>query len=174
MRLILLVILTISCGKDDKSKVLPPFAPWNTHTSHPAPTPPPQDADLLAYMYYFDDLFQTNSAQTIAANFEETRTPENPNAVGWCFINALRRITINPEFWQQAPEFQREALMFHELGHCALNLPHDNRTVFDPEFGEVPVSIMNYMIIGNEAIYMKYRDSYLNILGGEDALRSVW
>lgn len=33
-------------------------------------------------------------------------------------------VYINPKFWNIANEWQRKLVLFHELGHCILNLDH--------------------------------------------------
>ena len=35
-----------------------------------------------------------------------------------------RTIYIDPQIWDQSCEYQKEATMFHELGHCFLNRKH--------------------------------------------------
>lgn len=51
----------------------------------------------------------------------------------------LNRIHINVKEWIFLPEYMREQLVFHELGHCWLNLDHTNSTT--PQ--GLPASIMN-------------------------------
>ncbi|RFS14369.1 hypothetical protein [Emticicia sp. C21] len=50
-----------------------------------------------------------------------------------------REIVINPICWDSVPEQNREALAFHELGHCFLNRLHRN----DLLPNNAPVSIMH-------------------------------
>lgn len=39
--------------------------------------------------------------------------------------NNSKIITINYYMWQQLSDCKRESLIFHELGHCELDLPHN-------------------------------------------------
>ena len=50
-----------------------------------------------------------------------------------------REIVINPSCWDTTPEQNREALAFHELGHCFLNRLHRD----DLLPNKAPASIMN-------------------------------
>ena len=54
---------------------------------------------------------------------------------------------------------RREALLFHELGHCLLNRVHDDDTYDDGR----PKSLMNKYIIG-EYYYSSYYDEYMREL----------
>jgi hypothetical protein len=164
MNKLFLLLLLVGCGPDHKYELFPPrIEP--TPRSYAPPYNPPQAAELTLYAQFFDAMYGTESEFTIELSFEETRTESHPKAIGWCFINSKRKITINPEFWANAREFEKEALMFHELGHCALNRPHTDAKMYDPQFGELPGSLMAPFIINNEAAYVKYRDYYLNELG---------
>ena len=48
-----------------------------------------------------------------------------PHAAGQCRY-ATDEITINPNYWYDRNEKGKESLVFHELGHCILERPHDN------------------------------------------------
>ena len=43
------------------------------------------------------------------------------NAHGTCQKGVVR---LNKRFWKNAPWFWKKKLVYHELGHCALNLRH--------------------------------------------------
>lgn len=45
--------------------------------------------------------------------------------IGLCYPY-LNRLYINKSFWVTASKSQREELMYHELAHCLLDLPHSN------------------------------------------------
>lgn len=55
-------------------------------------------------------------------------TPKALNVCGECTIQAGKtpRIVLNQDgfCWQNASKNEREALVFHELGHCVLNRDH--------------------------------------------------
>ena len=84
------------------------------------------------------------------------------------------RITINdknPLCWQQASQYERECLLFHELGHCLLKRAHKSDKFPNGAF----VSIMNpddigiydtcrYPIGGDECDKRPRRDYYIDEL----------
>lgn len=83
--------------------------------------------------------------------------------VGSCrYSKPIRKIIISQIFWKNASLASREQLIYHELGHCVLNKPHDDSlTIINGEY--IPNSVMNsYMI--SDYFYVKYRDHYINNL----------
>lgn len=56
--------------------------------------------------------------------FGETRTDELPNRVGYCAFTEPRLVVINEEWFNNASEENKEVLMYHEFGHCVLDLDH--------------------------------------------------
>jgi hypothetical protein len=48
------------------------------------------------------------------------------NVAGVCSTNnrGLRHIIIDLDFWNRAPFYHREMIVFHELGHCILGRGH--------------------------------------------------
>ena len=38
-----------------------------------------------------------------------------------------KTITINANHWEQIPSIHRKELVYHELGHCELNLSHSDK-----------------------------------------------
>jgi Zn-dependent protease with chaperone function len=68
-------------------------------------------------------------------------------------------IIIRQETWDKMDEFEREELLFHEMGHCVLRRMHKS----DISTKGVPSSIMNpYLIRGS--IYRKNQGYYLREL----------
>lgn len=62
-------------------------------------------------------------------------------------------------YWAVFGDMDREQLLFHELGHCILNRPHDDMTTMFG-FDTVPQSIM-YSSHFPAAIYMEYHPYYI-------------
>jgi len=87
------------------------------------------------------------------------------NIVGLCFSysNGLREIRINPHYEEIITDPARfEQLMYHELGHCLLNLEHN-----DDHEDEKPESIMRSWLFSTDEIseyYIPHRDEYINEL----------
>jgi len=68
-------------------------------------------------------------------------------------------IWIDKKEWESSSHLDREALMFHELGHCILSLEHNDTT----ERNGDPMSIMHSRAYSS-SLYVKYRRSYLREL----------
>lgn len=84
----------------------------------------------------------------------------SPNAIGVCYyLKRPRVIVVDKRFWDQASPMEREMVVFHELGHCALNRPH--KTALDP-WGR-QISLM-YPSIFNPMMYRSNREYYINEL----------
>lgn len=84
------------------------------------------------------------------------------NVIGVCRSKtSYREIAVDPEYWDDAKELDRELLVFHELGHCVLDqLVHRNSTLSDGCSG----SIMDEYHIGAYC-YDKHYDYYIEELG---------
>lgn len=68
-------------------------------------------------------------------------------------------ILIDFSYWMSHGYPYRENLFFHELGHCALGLGHDDST----NRRGVPLSLMHSSEV-NAIMYSRYRDYYLDRL----------
>jgi hypothetical protein len=73
---------------------------------------------------------------------------------------SLRSIVLDKEYWARASYWQRESLVFHELGHCILNRFHV--TAYDKDYN--PVSIMHPFTFGN---YLERRAELVKELCGK-------
>jgi len=100
---------------------------------------------------YFD-LFAAEALERgITVNYLEERIEgliqnvTETSVLGQCFRNVDRpkKGIVDRDYWEDASELEREFLIFHELGHCFLNLEHDDRV--DPDSG-MCVSIMKSTI----------------------------
>lgn len=57
--------------------------------------------------------------------------------VGQCQYLETPLILVNVRWWEKLTPDEKEILLFHEMGHCILNLPHD----------DTHPSIMNSMLL---------------------------
>lgn len=85
-----------------------------------------------------------------------------PQAAALCKIefDSLPSISIDPEYWNFSyiQEWNKETLVFHELGHCVLHLSHDP----NPGVGRVFESIMYPSnVVGD---YFEHKQAYLDQL----------
>lgn len=71
----------------------------------------------------------------------------------------LSVIVVNERYWARLSNYGKEALVFHEMGHCVLGrIKHIETTV-----EQVPVSLM-YPILLDPFVYKQNRDMYLKEL----------
>ena len=114
----------------------------------------PVTVDPVLQPYF--DAFQTTigyPSSGINGQFADTESNPNPlgETIGECTIysDGTRTIQIDSGFWARADESERIQLIFHELGHCALNLQH---IVTELPSG-CPTSIMYPYTFGDNACY---------------------
>lgn len=99
------------------------------------------DPDLLEYSARFEQEIGVSSSG-ISMVFEEL----SDGAVGLCTVSASgRKISIDPNFWRSIDEDVREELMYHELGHCAMDLEHDESLMAG---SRCPQSVMYPYVLG--------------------------
>lgn len=86
------------------------------------------------------------------------------NAVGSCtsWVNGARLVRIDSKRFETLNDTQKEQVMYHELGHCLFNLPHnDRRVTFSNVSDDWPASIMNSMAFDPiEALVYKLNRRY--------------
>jgi len=89
----------------------------------------------------------------ISANFSNTETQTNPlgETIGECvmYSDGTKIIQIDASFWATLDQNGKTELMYHELGHCAMNMVHINTI----QAGGCPVSIMNQYFFGESDCY---------------------
>lgn len=111
------------------------------------------DPDLQPY---FERFTLTIGVPTdgISASFGNLTAP----MVGECILGSdgSRAIEIDSAHWAQASDDDREQVLFHELGHCAMHLGHVTATSLDG----CPVSIMYPYEFGNTPCYANNKAYY--------------
>lgn len=114
------------------------------------------DQELAAYAYRFEEEIGV-SADGISLGFGDL----DGYVVGTCSIGSSgRKITIDREFWDRIEEHVKEELMYHELGHCAMYLDHDE-SIAD---SGCPVSVMYPYVL--DYCYLHHADEYKQDLRG--------
>jgi len=85
----------------------------------------------------------------------------NSWASGMCYYSdtGINEIRIRKAAWELMSDFDKEALIFHELGHCLLNRPH---CAAETKKG-TPFSIMHPYVVEGE-LWEKYRSFYMKEL----------
>jgi len=78
---------------------------------------------------YFDRFYMEGSARGKQLDLETLNgllgDLPGVNVLGRCEQSSeTRTVTIDDAFWRKADTYQREYVVFHELGHCVLNRRH--------------------------------------------------
>lgn len=119
------------------------------------------NAEFLDYMLRFEQEVgaDTSDISVAFANQKE-------GLLGTCYAwsDGRRNIEIDPKKWAALDTIGKEQLIYHELGHCALNLDHNNAQVIDPDGYTIHGSIMNQYYFGSSWNYKKYRTGYKGAL----------
>lgn len=130
----------------------------------PAEPAPGIDPRLVEYVDRFEDVARDYYGQDydlpeMDIDIGDTSgvIPSRPGfvTVGWCKVGGGKRprIMISQSHWIFYNDWEKEQLMFHELGHCALGrmMHRDTETPL-----RIPVSIMNTVMFD----YRIYRDNW--------------
>ena len=108
------------------------------------------DEELLVYAQRFEEEIGV-STSGISIFFEELEG----DTVGLCTISSLKReIRVDPTFWAEIEDHVKEELLYHELGHCAMYLDHDE-TMSD---NYCPLSVMYPYVL--DRCYFLYINDY--------------
>jgi len=93
-------------------------------------------------------------------SFGDIRTSWTDRTVGYCARNRAGRmvIKIHSKSWKKMDEYQREELVFHEMGHCLIPREHCKAVTKDG-----PVSIMFPHIL-ESTYYKKNREDLVDEL----------
>lgn len=81
--------------------------------------------------------------------------------IGLCETGGIRRVTLDPDFWDNVSETQRKLLVHHELGHCVLLRPHTSATGVIPDgSGHTHELSIMYPIIFGDLQYTTHEAHY--------------
>lgn len=162
---IILSLLTTSCGLNghfDKKKKPAGYVRQFSTT----------DERFSTYVSKFEDHAKIKTGNInfkvndIPINFGDT---ENDQFVGVCFTysDGKREILIKQEWWSVASQGAKESLIFHELGHCALDREHNEDELIAGDGKKIRASIMHPSIVSAQH-YSKYYDGYVHELFTQD------
>lgn len=86
------------------------------------------------------------------------------DVAGQCWFTSPRLIEIDTPYWNEITDLGKEQLVLHELGHCVLNLEHNESIGTVGAWMNVPLSIMYPVNFGDEPWYGDNRAYYLQEL----------
>lgn len=124
-------------------------------------TEPPRviDEEFIPYITQFEEITEIRTNYSIVFR-DNLRTRSGERAGGTCTYmginSAFNIVRIDRELWERASEMTREALIFHEAGHCTLGLDDNYELSQDGD----PDNIMYYMMFNTE-VYKNNRDRYI-------------
>lgn len=126
------------------------------------------DPEFLPYVRLFEEQGRLVVDDIIMEFGDPTDGDGSKTNVGVCKIGFTKtpRVIIDPEFWENASNTQREIIVLHELGHCVLERGHD----YDKLDG-CPMSVMYPYLLSNYC-YKSFKKAYLDELftfGPEDS-----
>ena len=112
--------------------------------------------------------FETEWGKQISFKVTMEITPHP--SVGHCqiFIDGSKIVRVHPDYFRNSlNDLQKEQLVFHELGHCALGRFHtDSQVQWNDLEGYYPASIMSRKVFNDWSIkaYEIHKDYYLKEL----------
>lgn len=124
------------------------------------------DKELLNYVKRFEALWDRKiKFKVVLGKIENTYA-------GYCqiYTNKKKLVIINEALFYDYSDLQKEVLVFHEMGHCALYRHHNDKLKSFKGFSELyPASIMHYRLFNDKQIkvYKKYKNYYYKELFSE-------
>lgn len=105
----------------------------------------------------------------VPINFGDTTIKDGEAKLGLCLLysGGQREIIVNKTWWNSAPEARKEALIFHELGHCQLERVGHRDARLSHEGRSYSLSLMN-TYLPSESEYRLLKEGYLKELFSED------
>lgn len=158
--LLLMILILVGCGADNPFPILDHIKLYRPGDMNQEP--PFIHEEVLEYYGKFLDIYGL-SPFDIPVDFRDQKLP----VVGICieYSNGDKEIQLDRKAWDSFSKAEREMLVFHELGHCLLNLGHYNEKIITDKFGDIPSSIMNSYILDTRW-YKHYYDSYVEQFRG--------
>lgn len=159
--LALIAILTSSCGMPILSK----HVERKTHSNRMYSSTNSSFSPYVGQFEQHGKQVTGNPNYTVGdipINFD---IPEDNSFEGVCYIysNNSREIIIRKDWWDSASDEDKESLIFHELGHCALDRDHDNEMTPDNN----KASLMHQVIVRGH-IFNAHRAGYVSELFTKD------
>lgn len=94
----------------------------------------------------------------------ESDSRKGERTIGTCYYGLDRPyIVIDSEWWGKADYYSREAVLFHELGHCYLGRLHKEDMMPFYENEDVQASLMNH-VAPTGSTYITLRNYYIQEL----------
>jgi len=103
---------------------------------------------------YWKDCWENREIHIELGDIQNIYPDVSTRVIGICNMLS-KRIIIDIDFFNYANEYEREEVIFHELGHCYLDRPHIKTRISNR-----PTSIM-YPTLLDYRSYKQYRQNYI-------------
>lgn len=112
-----------------------------------------------SYLTQFETDYHVN-LKNYPVNFKDL----SGSTVGSCirYSNGYREVVVDPVLFMELSENEKLVMIYHELGHCVFNRPHDNM-FFIHNGKSIPRSIM-YEYVLSDSQYVDNEIYYKNEL----------
>lgn len=124
--------------------------------------PYPHDPLLEGYLRQWNAEFKRDFDVVLVIDSTKIKPGHDGNVIlADCLIDEDKPpvITVYTKTWGKETDLKKEAVLYHEFGHCDLHLDHDIRVGSDL----CPVSLM-YPLIPPKDCYSKHRSDYMDLL----------
>lgn len=151
MKILLLLIFLAACGKTSSAGLSED--PVSKEIRKQKTTDPEFETYVVEFEFEYG-----KSVKHIPINFGDLEY----NKIGTCYSwdSGKKEIEIDRDWWDdRSTDSERVVLIFHELGHCALNRSHRN----DKRDDDCPGSIMNSVVIKDDC-YLDHEESLIKEL----------
>jgi hypothetical protein len=161
-----LLILMSSCGRTGTGTVSTPGTPPSNPNGNTTPaTGAARSLDIDPQLVtYYNAFVSEAAAENYSLNIEMLSlvmdsTLNNVTAAS-C---SGTQVSINPTFWTQLNENQKQNIVFHELGKCVLNRADRNSLN-----NGLPLSVMNSSLVPSSAYAANYSQYMYELFNKQD------
>ena len=125
------------------------------------------DKDVHDYLeeFYADILqldYKFRMTPLIVRVFRDEDFAHSLDYLAVCVMTKPREIQIRSKPWALMSNLQKKSLVYHEAGHCILDLPHDDRLMGD----KCPYSLMYSGYISTNCLNEHFNDYKLRLFTG--------
>ena len=154
---LILIIVLVGCGKRDSDHS------FRFSLTTDGAKVREVDATLEPFVGSFEDEWRQKIAFKVA--FGNLDTGSAGHCLEW--TNNDKLVEIDRVYFQTLNKDQQEALVWHELGHCALGLDHDEKLVIFPDIaGAWPNSVMKSVVFSvlEAQVFVLKKSHYIKTL----------
>lgn len=152
----LIVGMLVGCG----SKPIDDFVLRTDYVDHRTPH---IEYELQPHVAKFEEI----SGHNVSILMEWAELDDSVMGVCYSWSDGHREIQIDSVKWVNLTYEGQEELVMHELGHCILNLEHDEGVLDMGGWTNLPRSIMYPYVFGDYPFYKEFQQYYHDQLVGK-------